>query len=268
MLNLVFPKFNNIFSDPFSAVPLAILYNYPTYIEFLSASKSDVINLITSTVNHSTEWAEKRYNMLLNLAKEAELLKLEVDCLGTEMICFIDLLKAFKSAISNLKEKILEVYTLIPDFKENVDLLCSHPEVGQLSAISLLAEIGEIKNFSSAKKLVAFLGVDTSVSQSGSFTSTHNKLTKRGSNLPRKILYNLAIASIKTLRNGVPANPVLLAYYKKLTQSKPKKVGICAVMHKLINHFFAILRDKKTFELRLSETHKKLYLESQLKVII
>ena len=268
LLNLVFPKFNNIFSDPFSAVPLAILYNYPTYIEFLSASKSDVINLITSTVNHSTEWAEKRYNMLLNLAKEAELLKLEVDCLGTEMICFIDLLKAFKSAISNLKEKILEVYTFIPDFKENVDLLCSHPEVGQLSAISLLAEIGEIKNFSSAKKLVAFLGVDTSVSQSGSFTSTHNKLTKRGSNLARKILYNLAIASIKTLRNGVPANPVLLAYYKKLTQSKPKKVGICAVMHKLINHFFAILRDKKTFELRLPETHKKLYLESQLKVII
>lgn len=152
MLNLVFPKFNNIFSDPFSAVPLAILYNYPTYIEFLSASKSDVINLITSTVNHSTEWAEKRYNMLLNLAKEAELLKLEVDCLGTEMICFIDLLKAFKSAISNLKEKILEVYTLIPDFKENVDLLCSHPEVGQLSAISLLAEIGEIKKLLKCKK--------------------------------------------------------------------------------------------------------------------
>lgn len=268
LLNLVFPKFNEIFSDPFSAVPLAILYNYPTYIEFLSASKSDVINLITSTVNHSTEWAEKRYNMLLNLAKEAELMKLEVDYLGTEMICFIDLLKAFKSAISKLKEKILEVYTLIPDFKTNVDLLCSHPEVGQLSAISILAEIGDIKNFSSAKKLVAFLGVDTSVSQSGSFTSTHNKLTKRGSNLARKILYNLAIASIKTLRNGAPANPVLLAYYKKLTQSKPKKVGICAVMHKLINHFFAILRDKKTFELRLPETHKKLYLKSQFKIII
>ena len=104
-----------------------------------------------------------------------------------------------KSAINKLKEKILELSANIPEFKENVELLCSHPEVGQISAISLLAEIGDIKNFSSAKKLVAFLGVDTSVSQSGAFTSTHNKLTKRGSNLARKILYNLSIASIKTL---------------------------------------------------------------------
>lgn len=268
LLNLVFPKFNEVFSDVFSSVPLAILFKYPTYVDFLSASKSDVITLITSTVNHSTEWADKRYNLIFNIAKEAELLKLDLDYLGTEMVCFIDLLNSFKSAINKLKEKILEFSANIPGFKENVELLCSHPEVGQISAISLLAEIGDIKNFSSAKKLVAFLGVDTSVSQSGAFTSTHNKLTKRGSNLARKILYNLSLASIKTFRNGVPANPVLLAYYKKLTASKPKKIAICAIMHKLINHFFAILRDKRAFELRLPETHKKLYLERHFQIVI
>lgn len=268
LLSLVFPKFNEIFSDAFSSVPLAILFKYPTYSAFLSANKSDVIALMTSTVSHSTEWANKRYKLLLQIAKEAELLKLDTDYLGTEMVCFINLINSFKTAINGLKEKILAFSTNIPEFKNNVELLCSHPEVGQISAISLLAEIGDIENFSSAKKLVAFLGVDTSVSQSGAFTSTHNKLTKRGSNLARKILYNLSISSIKTLRNGVPANSVLLAYYKRLTTSKPKKVAICAIMHKLINHFFAILRDKKTFELRLPETHKKLYIERCLQIVI
>ncbi|WP_271812282.1 IS110 family transposase [Clostridium beijerinckii] len=268
LLNLVFPKFNELFSDAFSSVPLAILFKYPTYIVFLSANKSDVITLITSTVHHSTEWANKQYDLLLKIAKEAESLKLDMDYLGTEMVCFINIINSFKTAINELKEKILAFSTNIPEFKNNVELLCSHPEVGQISAISLLAEIGDIKNFSSAKKLVAFLGVDTSVSQSGTFTSTHNKLTKRGSNLARKILYELSIASIKTLRNGVPANSVLLAYYKKLTISKPKKVAICAIIHKLINHFFAILRDKKAFELRLPETHKKLYIERHLQIVI
>lgn len=268
LLNLVFPKFNEVFSDAFSSVPLAILFKYPTYVAFLSANRSDVINLITSTVKHSTEWADKRYNLLLKIAKEAELLKLDIDCLGTEIVCFINLINSFKTAINELKEKILAFSENIPKLKSNVELLCSHPEVGKISAISLLAEIGDIKNFSSAKKLVAFLGVDTSVSQSGAFTSTHNKLTKRGSNLARKILYNLSIASIKTLRNGVPANSVLLAYYKKLTTCKPKKTAICAIMHKLINHFFAILRDKKAFELRLPETHKKLYIERHLQIVI
>lgn len=35
-------------------------------------------------------------------------MKLEVDCLGIEMICFIDILKVFKYSISNLKKKSLK----------------------------------------------------------------------------------------------------------------------------------------------------------------
>lgn len=268
LLNLVFPKFNEVFSDVFSKVPLAILIKYPTYKHFLSASKSDVITTMTSAVNHSTEWADKRYNMLLNIAKEAKLLKLDVNYLETEMICFIKILHTFKECIDSIKAKMIEASSKIPEFKENVDLLCTHPEVGEISSICFLAEIGNIKNFSNAKKLVAFCGVDTSVSQSGSFTSTHNRLTKRGSNFARKILFNLALASIKTFRNGVPANQVLFEIYQKLIQSKPKKVAIGAIMHKLINHFFAILRDQKPFEMRLPETHKKLYLDSNLKEVI
>lgn len=268
LLNLVFPKFNEVFSDVFSKVPLAILIKYPTYKHFLSASKSDVITTMTSAVNHSTEWADKRYNMLLNIAKEAKLLKLDVNYLETEMICFIKILHTFKECIDSIKAKMIEASSIIPEFKENVDLLCTHPEVGEISSICFLAEIGNIKNFSNAKKLVAFCGVDTSVSQSGSFTSTHNRLTKRGSNFARKILFNLALASIKTFRNGVPANQVLFEIYQKLIQSKPKKVAIGAIMHKLINHFFAILRDQKPFEMRLPETHKKLYLDSNLKEVI
>lgn len=178
---------------------------------------------MTSSLNHSTEWADKRYNMILTISKEAESLKLDVDCLETEMICFIKILHSFKECIDILKEKMIDASSSIPEFKENVDLLCTHPEVGIIISICLLAEIGDIKNFSSAKKLVAFLGVDMSVSQFGSFTSTHNKLTKQGSNFARKTLFNLALASIKSFRNGVPANPVLLEYYNKLIKSKPKK---------------------------------------------
>ena len=43
LLSLVFPKFNDVFSNSFSSIPLAILSKYPTYIDFLSASKSNVI---------------------------------------------------------------------------------------------------------------------------------------------------------------------------------------------------------------------------------
>lgn len=129
LLNLVFPKFNEVFSDVFSKVPLAILIKYPTYKHFLSASKSDVLNTITSAVNHSTKWADNRYSMLLNIAKEAQLLKLDVDYLETEMICFIKMLHTFKECIDTLKAKMIEVSSKIPEFKKNVDLLCTHPKL-------------------------------------------------------------------------------------------------------------------------------------------
>lgn len=132
--------------------------------------------------------------MILNIAKEAKLLRLDVNYLETEMI--------FSS-------------------------ICSKHSMN-----TLLTYIGNTKNFSTPKKLVAFIGVNTSVSQSISFTSTHNKFTKRGSNFTRKILFNLALASIKSFQNGVTANTVLLVYYKKLTTSKSKKVAISAIIRK------------------------------------
>ena len=88
---------------------------------------------MTSAVNHSIEWVDKRYNMLVNIAKEAQLLKLDVDYLETEIICFIRMLQTFNECINTLKEKMLEASSKIPEFKENVDLLCTHPEVGEIS---------------------------------------------------------------------------------------------------------------------------------------
>jgi len=267
-LNLVFPKFHSIFSDPFSEVPIALLLKYPSYDVFLNTPKSEVINTIISTVSHSYEWAENKYNCILEAANEAKQLKISLTTLSIEITTSINIINALSQACNELMQSIMTLHKQIPYLETNVNLLCTHPEVGFISAVTLLAEIGDIHNFKNAKKLVAFVGLDSSVSQSGDFTSTHNKISKRGSSFARKILFTLAIGSIKIRKNGAPANPVLLAYYKNLCLRKPKKVAISAIMHKLINHFFAILRDQKAFEIRLPETHEKLYKQGKLKPAI
>ena len=267
-LNIVFPKFHEIFSDPYSEIPIALLLNYPTYDSFLKASKSEVIKTIISTVSHSTEWAEKKYNQILEAANEAKEMNITLTALSVEIITWINIIKVLSNSCEKLAQSINNLHKQIPALETNVSLLCTHPEVGFISAVSFLSEIGDINNFKNSKKVVAFVGLDSSVSQSGDFTSTHNKLSKRGSSFARKILFNLAIGSIKTRKNGVASNPILLEYYKKLCLRKPKKVAICAVMHKLINHFFAILREQKPFGLRLPEIHEKLYKQNILKPVV
>lgn len=83
-------------------------------------------------------------------------------------------------------------------------------------------------------------------------------MSKRGSILLRRVLFTIALANIRTKRNNEACNPVLMEYYKKKSQNKPKKVALGAVMHKLIFIIFAVLRDRKPFELRSPEEHIKM----------
>ena len=57
---------------------------------------------------------------------------------------------------------------------------------------------------------------------------------------------------------GSVGNPVLAELYQQKCQSKPPNAAICAVMHKLFNIIYAVLRDQAPFELRSPETHAKM----------
>ncbi len=104
-----------------------------------------------------------------------------------------------------------------------------------------------------------------SVNQSGEFTGTRNKMSKRGSRLLRRVIFTTALANVRSKRNGDKTNPVLYEFYQKKCINKPKKVALGAVMRKLVNIIFAVMRDKKPFELRTPpEEHEELLLTRSL----
>ena len=71
----------------------------------------------------------------------------------------------------------------------------------------------------------------------------------------------MALVSIARNRNGSTNNPVLSEYYLKKCQSKPKMVALGAIMHKVCNIVFAILRDEKEFKIITPEEHQANYLK-------
>jgi len=88
----------------------------------------------------------------------------------------------------------------------------------------------------------------------------------RGTRIGRRALYAVALASIRTNRNGKAINAVLQEYYNNNLSGKKKKVALVAVMHKLINYIFAVLRNQKEYEQRLPKVHQKMYLENNSKL--
>ncbi len=118
-----------------------------------------------------------------------------------------------------------------------------------------MCEIGDFSIFKSPKQLFDYFGMDPKVNESGKFKGTECPMSKRGSRIARLV----ALANIHTKRNGEALNPHLHAYYQKKVVSKPKKVALGAVMHKVCNIIFAVLRDGKSFKFRSPEEHRQNY---------
>ncbi len=78
-----------------------------------------------------------------------------------------------------------------------------------LSAISLLAEIGEIAQFETSKQLVSYAGLATSTRQSNE-TTRHGKITKQG----RKRLRTTVIQAVLAMA-GRTQTPLMEFYQKK-----------------------------------------------------
>ncbi|WP_330654608.1 transposase [Intestinibacter bartlettii] len=120
-----------------------------------------------------------------------------------------------------------------------------------------------MNKFKKAKQLVAYFGLDTSVKQFGKSISTGKRISKRGTSFGRRALYTVALASIKLNSKGKPLNSVLYSYYHDNMNIKPKKVKICAIMHKLLNYIFSVLKNQKPYEERNPKLHEKMYLKNK-----
>ena len=265
-LRIIFPNYNTVFSNTTSNSSLAILSTYPTPEAVLNAPKDKILDLLISNSKKGATWSENKYEKLITVAKEATIIGLPLHGLAVKILSSINILKIIQSEINTLLNEIdllINSDNFPKQIKTNIELIDSIPGVGHLTAITLIAEIGDITGFLKPKHLVAFFGIDSSVNESGKFTGNQNKMSKRGTRIGRRALYAIALASIRNNRNGLPINSVLLDYYQKNLNGKKPKVALGAIMHKIINYIFAILRNQTPFEIRDPRIHKQMFLENK-----
>jgi transposase len=113
-------------------------------------------------------------------------------------------------------------------------LLQSIPGIGPATATLLIAELGDITRFRDAKAVVAYIGLDPRVRQSGISLQRNTKLTKRGSPYMRQALY-LAAASAK--RHDPECE---VAFERKRAEGKRYKEATIVVARKLIARVYAV----------------------------
>ena len=261
-LKVSFPAYLQVFSKVTTQTSLKLLSVYPLAVDMLAAPRDELIETIRSTARFGLKYACNKYDAIVAAAQDAAVfgralpsnavrIRLYIDTYQEYQKHLDDILKAIQESVDKLKGK--PVY-------DRICLLQSLRGVGFLSAVVLIAEMGSFDLFSSPKKLYAYFGMDPAVKQSGKFNGDKVHMSKRGSSLARRILHMVAINNLKLNKaTKVPVNQVIYDYYTNKCASKKKNVAVGAIMHKICNIIFAMLRDNKPFEMITPQEHCERY---------
>jgi len=261
-LRQVFPQYLPIFSKVNGKASLEVLSHYPSPNAVLAVGPNTLARLIREAAGKGAVMAQKKADDLLVAAKEA--LSFGHGNSGitflighyVEMIRILD--KQTAAVLKQVKQRLLDR----PDslLTRQTKLLESIPGAGFLTAVTIVCEIGDFSAFRCPKKLYSYFGFDPVIRQSGNSSGADLRISKRGSPYARRCFYMLALQSVSLRKNGVPKNPVLRAYYLEKCKSKTKMTALGAIMHKLCNIVFAVLRDEKPFVLISPQEHCQKYL--------
>jgi transposase len=130
--------------------------------------------------------------------------------------------------------------------------LMTVPGVNVICAATVLAAIGDVRRFRSARALVGYLGLDPRVRQSGSEAPRSGRISKRGSAAAR---WALVEAATSVVRQPGP----LHAFYQRLRARRGHGKAIVAVARKLATLFWCLLtREQDYAHQQPSLTAKKL----------
>lgn len=119
--------------------------------------------------------------------------------------------------------------------------LTTIPGVNIITAVKILAEIGNIRRFPNKDKLAQFAGIaPIKLSSSG---KGKDKATKQGNRRLQAILYLLAIQLVQVSSKGTPRNPVFRAYYeKRKAEGKSSQQALICISRRLINIIYGMLK--------------------------
>lgn len=226
ILDRTFPEFASCFSNVFGAAPLEVLNEYPSPEELANSDMNKLVTLLakSSRGRHSRAKAEE----LKEKASCSIGIKRGLAALTFQMKIQLEQMKFVEGQIRELDAFIAKIMKDFP-------LILGIPGIGTTLGGAIIGEIGDITRFGTPQKLMAFAGMDPKVTQSGQFTGTENKISKRGSPFLRRAVYIAAnIARIH--------DPVFKVHYERLVaRGKHPKQALAAVATKLLRVIHAVM---------------------------
>lgn len=230
-IDIVFPEFNSLFKSKYSTVYMNILKTF--------GSANNIANTDIRTLRKCFELKGRGKRIPLTPEQLKECAKASI---GIPSSAEVIQIKHLINQIELINEQIAEIDKKIEEFSvQNNSPILSIPGISHFSGTSILAELGDICNYSKPSQIIKFAGVAPYHYESSQYNAQHTAITKKGSKYLRKTLYQIILPVINN-------NPVFKQYYQlKLSQGKGHRCAQGHCVRKLLRVIYHLLTTNQQF---------------------
>lgn len=231
-IDIVFPEFNSLFRSKYGIVYMNVLRTF--------ASAEKIADSDIRTIRKCFEYNGRGKRIPLSAEQLKTTAKASV---GIPSVAEEIQIRHLVYQIEMIEEQISEIDKKIEEFSlQNNSPILSIPGISHFSGTSILAELGDICNYTKASQIIKFAGVAPYHYESSQFTAQHTAITKKGSRYLRKTLYQIILPVINH-------NRVFTAYYnKKLAEGKGHRCAQGHCIRKLLRIIYHLLSTGQTFD--------------------
>ena len=233
-IDIVFPEFNSLFRSKYGSVYMNVLKTFGSadsiaHADIRNIRKCFEANRKGRRISLTPEELKEAARNSIGFPSKAEVIELRL----------IDIIELINVQISEVDKKIEEFSV------QNNSPILTIPGISHFSGTSILAELGDLRNYSKASQVIKFAGVSPSKYKSSQYEAQHTAITKKGSRYLRKTLYQVILPVIRY-------NPVFNAFYRhKLSQGKGHRCAQGHCVRKLLRIIYHLVTTDQSFDPKL-----------------
>ncbi|MES2679403.1 MAG: IS110 family transposase [Bacteroidota bacterium] len=150
--------------------------------------------------------------------------------------------KLLQAQLLQVEYELREMCSDDEELDDKISKIQTIPGLSFITIITIIAETNAFLLIENSKQLCSYCGLDVVHNQSGLFKGK-SKISKKGNRFIRRALFMPALCAIQH-------NPTLKEFYDKLIERKKvKKVGITAVVRKMLVLTYTLWKNNSEFEI-------------------
>ena len=244
-LCIAYPSYKSFFNDISRPTALYFWEHYPSR-KYLRGKSVEDLRKELVPVSHNRCSTKNCEKILDAVASDKVKNNAYQDARDMVTLSIVSDLQHYDSQLAEVDKMLEQMYKMLGC------TLTTIPGVNVITAVKILAEIGDIKRFSNANKLAQFAGIaPLHLSSSG---KGKDVATKQGNRRLQATIYFLAIQMVQVSSKGTPRNPVVRAYYeKRKAEGKTSQQALICISRRLISIIYGMLKNGTEYRMPVVE---------------